>query len=140
MSYTLTLRTYQTDPTAFFAVVEQSAWVNAAWSDTDGVKKLSITGSGTSGGLRFQCPDTKETFAVYVGVHNFKRWCDIVVDTAENTVTTLFPEYYKGGTPQDAALWRQAASFSATNSRGRKISINFSVADGNNLVANIVIG
>ncbi|KAF9545683.1 fruit body lectin [Agrocybe pediades] len=143
MSYSIALRTYQTNTNAFFGPVEQTVWNFAnggTWSDTDGTKTLTMGGSGTSGGIRFQSPGTNEQFIVYTGVHNYARWCDIVTDPNGSTATTLHPAYYQSGTPQTAARERQSASCSATNSRGRNINVTYNVATGNNLSANIVIG
>ncbi|KAF4612357.1 hypothetical protein D9613_003895 [Agrocybe pediades] len=142
MSYSIALRTYQTNTTAFFHPVEQTVWHFAnggTWSDTDGTKTLTMGGSGTSGGIRF-LSNTNEQFIVFVGVHNYVRWCDIAVDPVGNTATTLNPVYYQKGTPQTAARERQGAKCTATNKLDRVINVEYTVATGNNLKANVVIG
>jgi Fungal fruit body lectin len=71
MTYTVAVRVYQTNPNAFFNVVEKTAWHYAnggTWSESNGAFALTMGGSGTSGTLRFVA-DTGEIFVV-LGVHN----------------------------------------------------------------------
>ncbi|KAJ7726308.1 fungal fruit body lectin [Mycena maculata] len=101
MSYKITLRIYQTNPNAYFCIVEKTVWNHGAnhdnggtWSDSDGEQVLTIGSSGTSGILRF-LSDTGEYFLIAVGVHNCKRWCDIVSNiTPDMTGAKVHPEYY----------------------------------------------
>ncbi|KDR78256.1 hypothetical protein GALMADRAFT_65329 [Galerina marginata CBS 339.88] len=141
MSYTTTLRLYQTNPNAYFRPVEQTVWNYAnggTWSHIDEERKLAMGGSGTSGTIRFVA-DTGDNFLVAVGVHNYKRWCDIVPDlTSTQTGAVIQPLYYTG--PRNSQREQQSAACTATNSKGRKFNVVYTVGDGNDLKANIVIG
>lgn len=95
--------------------------------------------SGTSGTLRLESHDNKENFVVVVGVHNYKRWCDIVTDLKSSTTgASLNPEYYDG--KRDSQREKQLSSFNVSNATGRKISIKFVEEEGKDLMANILIG
>jgi hypothetical protein len=142
MSYKITLRVYQTNTNAFFKVVEQTVWNYAnggTWTEFDGQKVLTMGGSGTSGTIRFTA-DTGENFIVALGVHNYKRWCDIVTNlTNDQTGVIINPQYYNGG-PRAYMREKQLATYSVSNSKGRKFTITYTVTDGNDLKANIIIG
>jgi hypothetical protein len=142
MSYKITLRVYQTNPNAYFKVVEQTVWNYAnggTWSNSDGERALTMGGSGTSGTIRFVA-DNGENFIVAIGVHNYKRWCDIVTNlNNDQTGVIVNPQYYNGG-PRSFAREKQLATYNVNNSKGRKFTINFTVTDGNDLKANIIIG
>ncbi|KAH9974416.1 lectin [Lactifluus volemus] len=137
MAYTITVRIYQTDSSAFFHLVEKTNWKYAApcvWSEvTEPI--------GTCGSLRLQS-DTGETFIVTLGVHNYKRWCDIVTNLSpEQTGVVITPEYYDSKHPDRVAQReRQLQSYSVSNNKGRKFTVSYSVAEGNNLTANVIIG
>ncbi|KAJ7903937.1 fungal fruit body lectin [Mycena leptocephala] len=141
MSYKITLRVYQTNPNAYFRIVEKTVWNHAnggTWSESDGEQVLIMGGSGTSGILRF-LSDTGEYFLVAIGVHNYKRWCDIVSNiTPDMTGATVHPEYYTGG--RAFVRERQLASYGGPNAQGRSLDIKFTVAEGNDLKAYIIIG
>lgn len=141
MSYNITVRVYQTNTKAFFNIVEKTVWKYAnggTWSESNGAQVLSMGGSGTSGTLRFQSSDG-EKFIVALGVHNYKRWCDIVSNLGnDQTGVVINPEYYDG--TRDSARELQRAEYNVSNAQGRKLEVNFVVADGNNLEANIIIG
>jgi len=138
MSYKITLRIYQTNTNAFFRVVEQTVWNYAnggTWSDIDGQKVLTMGGSGTSGTIRFQS-DTGENFLVIVGVHNYKPWYDIAPDLKnDETGTVINPEYYGSGV-RNNGIQRD----NVKNAQGRNLAIKFTVGEGNDLKANIIIG
>ena len=75
MSYTITVQIYQTNPNAFFRVVESTVWQYAnggTWAESNGTRVLTMGGSGTCGSLRF-VSDTGENFIATLGVHNYKR-------------------------------------------------------------------
>lgn len=97
-------------------------------------------GSGTSGTIRFLAQDTGEMFIVALGVHNYKRWCDVVTNLKqEQTGVLINPEYYnKGG--RDFMREKQLASYSVKNAKGRKIEVKFTKEDGQDLKCNIIIG
>ncbi|KAJ6521316.1 Cytolysin/lectin [Mycena capillaripes] len=83
MSYTITVRVFQTNPSsgAYFRIVEQTTFRRT---------HDRIRGSGTSGALRFKSDKTNEPFIV--------RWCDIVTDpTPLQTAMAINEEYYGGG-------------------------------------------
>jgi len=140
MSYTITVRVYQANPDSFFNIVEKTVWNYAnggSWGELNGQQVFTMGGSGTSGTLRFQ-NDSGENFIVAMGVHNYKRWCDIVMDLRNNqTGVTINPEYYGD---RSAVREKQLSTFEARSAVGRNVEINFTVADGNNLCANIIIG
>jgi len=48
-------------------------------------------------------------------------------------------QYYNGQADRAAQRERQLATYSVANAKGRKFAITFNVADGNNLVADLVI-
>jgi hypothetical protein len=145
MSYNIKVRVYQTNTNAFFRIVEQGVWHYAnggTWSDKDGVLTLTMGGSGTSGMLRFMTEHGKEAFFIALGVHNYKRWVDIVTGLADDvTCVKALPEYYNDTNPvRVQSREAQRTSQSITNMYGRNISANYSVAEGNNLDLNIIIG
>ncbi|KIJ57104.1 hypothetical protein M422DRAFT_149383 [Sphaerobolus stellatus SS14] len=142
MSYTITIRVFQTNPNAFFRNVERTVWKYAnggTWGDSNDEYVLTMGGSGTSGSVRF-VSDTGENFVATFGVHNYKRWCDIVTNLSnEQTALVINQEYY--GVPErDAQREKQLASYNVANAKGRKFSINYTLAEGNNLKANLIIG
>jgi len=144
MSYKITVRVYQTNPNAFFHIVEKTVWNYAnggTWSEMNGEQILTMGGSGTSGTLRFVA-DNGENFIVALGVHNYKRWGDIVTNlTNEQTGVIINPEYYNNANADRvAARERQLASYSVNNAKGRKFAVNYTVAEGNDLQCNIIIG
>ncbi|KAH9972597.1 lectin [Lactifluus volemus] len=144
MTYTITIRVFQTDPRAYFHVVEKTNWKFAApcvWSEVDGTHVLIMDHSGTCGSLRFES-DTGENFIATLGVHNYKRWCDIVTNLSpEQTGVVITPEYYDSSHPnREAQRERQLESYSVSNNKGRKFTVSYSVVEGNSLTANIIIG
>ncbi|PPQ89856.1 hypothetical protein CVT25_004736 [Psilocybe cyanescens] len=144
MSYSIATSTYQTNTNTFFRPVEKTIWNYAnggTWTpDSTGETTLTMGGSGTSGIVRF-ASDSGENFAVVLGVHNYARWCDIVTDIpTTQTATTLQPLYYAANSAQSAQREKQLAACSATAKNGRTVNVSYTVATGNNLKANIVIG
>ena len=144
MSYTISVRVYQTNPNAFFNIVEKTVWQYAnggTWSESNGEQVLTMGGSGTSGTLRFVA-DNGENFIVALGVHNYKRWCDIVTNLSnQQTGVIINPEYYDSKYPdREAAREKQLASYNVKNAKGRNFAVNFTKGDGNDLKANIIIG
>ncbi|KIK57113.1 hypothetical protein GYMLUDRAFT_87113 [Collybiopsis luxurians FD-317 M1] len=145
MSYSIKVKVYQTNTNAFFQLVEKDVWYYAnggVWNESDGVHKLSMGGSGTSGMLRFRSEQGNEAFWVAQGVHNYKPWVDIVTNlTNDYTGVKGLPEYYGSTVPGRAqAREAQRTSWQAVNAQGRKITANFTVSSGNNLELNIIIG
>lgn len=142
MSYTITAKVYQTNTNAFFHNVERTVWKFAnggTWVDVKDTYVLTMGGSGTSGSLRF-IADTGEIFVVTLGVHNYKRWGDIITNlSTSDTGLTINPQYYENN-ELGAQREKQLTTYSVTNNKGRKISFTYTVTEGNNLSVNIVIG
>jgi hypothetical protein len=139
MSYTITARVYQTNPDAFFNVVERTVWNYAnggTWSEVDGAYVLTMGGSGTCGSLRFLA-DNGENFIITLGVHNYKRWGDIVTNlTNEQTGVIITPQYYSDAhRDREAQRERQLTTYSVS-----KFAFNYTVVEGNILRVNIIIG
>lgn len=140
MSYTLHLRLINDTPDSL-SLVEQTFWwgKSTRWSqiDSTGVYVLSMANSGSSGMLRFQT-SRGDYFAVAVGVHNYKRWCDVLVDTADDSpLTKLHPKYYDDKDAKYQALWAQASEFEATAKSGKTVRVKFYQAEGNVLRATV---
>jgi hypothetical protein len=139
MSYSISVRVFQTNPNAFFQVVEQTVFTKGTWTESNGEHVLTMINSGTSGTIRFAA-NNGENFIVALGVHNYKRWCDIVTNlTDEQTGVKINPEYYNGGS-RAYAREKQLSSYNVNNSKGRKFTVTYTVTEGNALVANIIIG
>ena len=144
MSYTITAQVYQTDQDAFFRVVEETVWKYAnggTWSHVGGTHVLTMGGSGTCGSLRF-VSDTGENFIVTLGVHNYKRWGDIVTNlSSDQTGVIITPQYYSDKNPdREAQREAQLVSYNVKNAKGRNFAFDYTVTEGNNLKVNIVIG
>ena len=141
MSYTITCRVYQTDPNAWFEIVEQTVWNYAnggTWAELGDKEVLTMGGSGTSGLLRFNCGD--EYFIVAVGVHNYLRWVDVSTGLApSDTATYIHPDYYADGSHRTEVREEQLSSFDVTSPSGRNIKVNFDVAEGQSLDCTITI-
>ena len=145
MSYNITVCVYQLNPNAFFKIVEKTCWTYAnggTWSEVNDQHVLCMGGSGTSGALRFQCDESGERFIVTLGVHNYKRWGDIVTNlTTSETGVLIQPQYYSNDhKDREKARECQLASYSVKNAQGRQISFKYTVAEGNNLKCDIMIG
>ncbi|KZP10994.1 lectin 2a [Athelia psychrophila] len=137
MSYKINLCVFQTNPNAFFHIVEQTCLTKGHWSEVDGELILHMENSGTSGTLRLKS-DTDEEFVLVLGIHNYKRWCDIVPDIKGDTGASLNPEYYESGRRAEQRE-KQLASFSCKNQKGRKLEIKFIEEKDKNLKANLII-
>ncbi|KAM3548919.1 hypothetical protein MY1884_008972 [Beauveria asiatica] len=145
MSYTIKVRVFQSDTKTFFYQVEQGVWKYAnggTWGFNRGGMTLTMGGSGTSGMLRFKTENGNEAFVVACGVHNYKRWVDIVTNLKDDmTCVSILPEYYNN---QDQARVKareaQRENYSVKNSAGRTISASYSSTEGHDLVLDIVIG
>ncbi|KAF8962721.1 fungal fruit body lectin [Flammula alnicola] len=136
MSYKITLRIYQTNPNAYFRVVEQTVY-KGTWTEADGERKLSLNNSGVCGTIRLVA-DNGENFLVAIGIHDFQRWCDIVTNLGEDDTGLNINPQYCGA--RSGIREKKLSSYSISNVKGRKFSINFTVAEGNDLKANVIIG
>ncbi|EFY84236.1 Lectin [Metarhizium acridum CQMa 102] len=146
MSYSITVRVYQTNTNTYFHPVERTVFRNGTWSETNTAYVLHMGASGTAGSLRFLA-DSGESFIVTLGVHNHKPWGDIVtkLDPASQTGVVITPEYYEaewGGTQNKERVdvrWKTLSSYEVTRD-GRKYSFNYTVTDGKDLKVNVVVG
>ena len=144
MSYTITVEVYQTNHKAFFHLVEETVWNYAnggTWGCVNGAHVLTMGGSGTCGSLRF-VSDTNENFIVTFGVHNYKRWGDIVTNLKNNeTGVIITPQYYSDSHKnREKQREAQLTAYSVPNIQGRKFSFDYTVVDGHNLKVKITIG
>ncbi|KAF8445141.1 fungal fruit body lectin [Kalaharituber pfeilii] len=147
--YTISIRIYQTDPSlkSFFHVVEEGCWwygKYCRWSECNGEYILHMGESGTSGGLRL-ITDTGRRFIVFVGVHNYKRWCDILTRPylkEEDTVCKWLHKYYESGTSQAKQREKQLSEYSVCDDGDPKIkyTIKFTQSEGEHLKADLIIG
>jgi hypothetical protein len=145
MSYSIQVYLYQTNPAtgAHFRVVEKTVWKYAnggTWDEVNGHLVLKMGGSGTSGSLRLQS-ETGESFVVTLGVHNYKRWGDIVTNLKnDQTASTINPEYYSNNFPnRQKQREKQLSTYEIANSKGRKCSFKYTVTEGNDLKVQIMI-
>jgi Fungal fruit body lectin len=143
MSYKITAKVYQTNQNGFFHIVEKTCWKygGVTWGEVNGTHVLTMDSSGSSGSLRF-VSDTGENFIVTLGVHDNKRWGDIVTNlTDEQTGVVVTSEYYDSESPYRVAQRNnQLPTYSVANNRGRTFWFTYTVTNGHNLVVNIVIG
>src|SRR6266702_1627246 len=145
MSYSINVLISQTNPSknGYFRVVEQTVWKDAnggTWDEVDGYHVLKMGGSGTSGSLRL-VSNTDESFIVTLGVHNYKRWGDIVTNlTNDQTACVINPEYYSNDCPyRQRQREKQLSAYEVADLQGRKYSLEYVVADGNDLTVRVVI-
>ncbi|KZV96848.1 hypothetical protein EXIGLDRAFT_764915 [Exidia glandulosa HHB12029] len=69
MSYTIIVKVFQTNPNAWFEVIESTVWHYAnggSWTKANDKYVLTMGSTGTSGILRFQSGD--QYFIVALGV------------------------------------------------------------------------
>jgi Fungal fruit body lectin len=141
MSYKITARVYQTNPNAWFEIIEKTVWNYAnggTWTVVDDKQVLTMGGSGTSGILRFK--SGSEYFIVALGVHNYKRWVDVSTGLpTSDTAAHIHPDYYTAGNYRATVREKQLSSFDVTSPQGRRITVNFTVAEGHELACDIVI-
>jgi len=142
--YTIAIRVYQTNPDNYFQITEKTAWHYAnggTWSENNGIHILTQGGSGTSGSLRF-VGKNGEAFVLTVGVHNYKRWGDIVTNLKTNeTALVINPQYYSAE-HKDREKVRESQNIGHTvkNAQGRQVQVTYTVTEGQNLEANLIIG
>jgi hypothetical protein len=143
MSYTITARIYQCDTNTSFRVVEKTVWKYAnggTWSEVDGAHVLTMGGSGTCGSLRL-VSDTSESCIVTLGVHNYRRWGDIVTNlSSDQTGVVIMPEYYSDEHPdKERQRWKQLTAYNVNSAGGHSFAFKYTVADGNHLEVDVVI-
>ncbi|KAJ7725644.1 Cytolysin/lectin [Mycena maculata] len=137
-AYTITVRVFHTDPNkaVHWRVVEYGTGKgDDEWDPIPELPVLRTSSSGTSGSLRFVSSKGGEQFVLTVGVHNYKRWCDIVTGVSGNqTAMVINGEYYGGGS-RHSAREKQGSSCQIAS----KYSCVYSVAEGKDLVADLYI-
>lgn len=138
--YFIHVRVVQTDPADWYRIVEKTVFSNGTWGEAGGEQTLTMGGSGTSGVLRFTNPDG-DNFLVALGVHNYKRWCDIVPDaTTSMTGVQVHPSYYSSGDGnRNGMLWKQLANLESTTAKTTKVKVDYYKEDGNTLYATITV-
>ncbi|KAK8914864.1 hypothetical protein H634G_02075 [Metarhizium anisopliae BRIP 53293] len=145
MSYTITVQVYQTNPNAFFNIVEQTVFRGGTWGVNNGALTLTMNASGTAGSIRFLA-NTGESCIVTLGVHNYKPWGDIVtkLDPSSGTGVVITPEYYEtewGGTQKKERVdmrWKTLSKYEVTGG-GRKYSFDYTEIKDKHLRVNFVI-
>lgn len=149
MSYKITLRIYQTNTNAFFRVVEAAAGhpggPGGSWSAVRDEHVLTLGGSGSAGALRLLDEDTGEAFVVVLGVHEHRRWCDVVTRLQPGqTAASVLREYFTHGGAADREFVRTAqgarCAVEDVGSRPRHCEVVFTVSNGRDLRANLIIG
>ncbi|KAI1050816.1 hypothetical protein LB507_009376 [Fusarium sp. FIESC RH6] len=144
MSYTIKVRVFQTNPNAYFHIVEKGCWHYAngsQWNEQNGILTLHMGGSGTSGMLRFKTEQNKEAFFVAMGVHNYKPWVDTITGLGDDiTCVKALPEYYGSASERTRSRESQRTEQTILNIDRRNISTNYKVKEGNNLELDIIIG
>ena len=68
-----------------------------SWSEANGLIRLSMGGSGTSGCLMFMNKATREKFAVTLGVHNYAPWEDIATTFGDESAEDIRDSFYGNG-------------------------------------------
>lgn len=139
MSYTIHATYIQTEPVPGYSVVEETNYREGTWSVNGPEHILTMSASGSSGILRFKSTDDRY-FLVALGVHNYKRWCDIVVDAAPtDTAVAIHPEYYNADSPKYQMLWKQLAELEKTTSTGVQIKVQYYKEEEHTLWVRITI-
>lgn len=146
MSYTITVRVFQTNPTnGPHRCVERTVWNFAnggTWDETKDTYVLTMGGSGTSGILRFKNDKTGDDMTFAFGVHNYKCWGDIVTGLSNgDTATVVQRQYYEGSTPgRFAAREAQRREYKVASAKGTNCQYQYTVPEGQNLEANLILG
>ena len=66
------------------------------WMIEKEVIRLSMDDSGTSGCIMFQQKNSRERFAVTLGVHNYAPWADIATNFSDETPREIRDSFYEG--------------------------------------------
>ncbi|GAB1315392.1 hypothetical protein MFIFM68171_05602 [Madurella fahalii] len=137
MSYTIKIR-IDNDSGEEFELVEQTCWWghNTIWKHTESGHTLSMAASGTSGMLRFR-NEQGAYFVVAVGVHNYKRWCDVAAVDDNKPLTELHKKYYDDKDAENKKLWAQQSGAVATLADGKVVELEFYQHEGHALLAKL---
>lgn len=142
MSYTITVRVFQTNPSSFFEIIEKCVFNfggGGAWTESNDQHVLRLNASGTCGTIRFESADRNERFIVALGVHNYARWCDVVTGLVpHDTGVVITPEWY--GAKRSSMREKTLKDYSVKSTTGRNIEVKYTVTDGHELKADIIIG
>lgn len=120
-------------------LIEKTTWFGAGteWHHPEEGRVLTMDASGSSGMLRFRT-SRGDRFAVAVGIHNYKRWCDVSADLDSATpLTKLHGRYYDDKDVKNKRLWAQDEEFKVVTKGGVAIKIVFYKVDGKTLWANL---
>ncbi|PSS37210.1 hypothetical protein PHLCEN_2v949 [Hermanssonia centrifuga] len=142
MSYTINVKLIQTNPEAWFEIVEKTVFHYAnggTWTEKQNMQVLTMGGSGTSGLLRLQhIGDPTHIVAFVLGVHNYEHWSGIATAlTPGQTGVEIHPTYYAGG--ERSKDFTLGATNEKADSWGRKYKVDFYKKEGNTFDATITI-
>ena len=138
MAYRIKLSVVDNYRNRIAAIEEVGKNENAKWTTVDGGFLLSMTGSGTSGIIRFRTTNF-ETFVVLVGVHNYERWCDIKPDLDVNaSAKDIIKLYYDGSRPEYQKLWQQSPTADVTTSNKSHIQLTYTIKEGHDLAVDLI--
>ena len=101
-----------------------------SWGEVNGLMRLSMGGSGTSGCLMFMNRATREKFAVTFGVHNYAPWEEIATKFGAETVEEIRDSYYGKGKRN---LWSTCDGVHRKSSilmKERSVVATFEVVEG----------
>ena len=104
------------------------------WSEANGVMRLSMRHSGTSGCLMFINRATRERFAVTLGVHNYAPWEDIATKFGDETVQEIRNSFYwTGKNTGKRDVWTVCDGVHRKSSnlmKERSVTVTFEVVKG----------
>lgn len=99
------------------------------WVENSGLQFLCLDHSGSSGILMFENPESKEKFAVMVGVHNHRIWTDVVTNFGGESASDIRDSYY-GDHGRNDTLWLQRNTSTGSLQDGKIVRV--AVRSGNN--------
>jgi len=77
-----------------------------SWGEVNGLMRLSMGGSGTSGCLMFMNRATREKFGVTFGVHNYAPWEDVATRFGDESAQDIRDSFYgKGKSSGKRDVW-----------------------------------
>ncbi|KAI1457790.1 fruit body lectin [Annulohypoxylon moriforme] len=148
MPFSIQARILRTNLSALFRIVEEGTWSHKQhkeWLRNGNMLEIRLPQSGRAAMLRFvsdsSSSNATESFGVVFGIHNQKRWVDIVTDIGPaETTAHILPTYYNN-TDISRTRMREAQHdrWEAVTKYGKKVSANFTVSDGDNLQVDISI-
>ncbi|TFY53809.1 hypothetical protein EVG20_g9960 [Dentipellis fragilis] len=140
MAYTMNVRVYQRNTSDWYNLIEKAVYSEASWGLAFDEHVLRMTGSGTSGTLRF-VNAAGNYFIVALGVHNYKPWLDIAIDLGPtDTCVKTHPEWYTDGTQRAEARWSQWNTVDRKDGKGATLNTYITKEADHQYWVNIVIG